>query len=285
MTVQTATELERLGILPAGSWKKAGGTRITMLPGYDIKGVEDIKSGDLPKFFLETLGPAIRAHVGDDNVELMQESYKLFGQQTGQRLGLLFLQNEAQRQRDVNLRHGVDPRAAIAGINDKDFGANLDNLGASIRGFAQVVGAPAIPNAIAGLHLLTDAMHGLTQTGAEHPTIANAIATGISPLIWGAAYAAVKDIYNHLPSMSGTQAAAHPGRDPRSPSVWPYAYVPPSSPPVITVTPVVVPPATAHVVVYVDGALAGSSSGNSPPPNSSFDHDGRMGFAGPDVRN
>jgi hypothetical protein len=32
MTVQTATELERLGILAKGSWKKGGGTGITTMP-------------------------------------------------------------------------------------------------------------------------------------------------------------------------------------------------------------------------------------------------------------
>jgi len=94
-------------------------------------------------------------------------------------------------------------------MTDKDFSANLNNLGAAISGFAQVIGAPAIPNAIAGLHLLTDAVHCITNQAAEHPTVANAIATGVTPLIWGAAHNALKDIYNHLPSMSGTQAAAH----------------------------------------------------------------------------
>ena len=59
----------------------------------------------------------------------MQESYKLFGQQTGQRLGLMFLQNEAQRERDVGLRQGVDPKSVYQGIGDKDYAANVWRIG------------------------------------------------------------------------------------------------------------------------------------------------------------
>ena len=107
---------------------------------------------------LNVLGPAIRAKVGDDNPALMQESYKLFGQQTGQRLGLMFMQNEAQRERDVNLRHGVDPALVYQGIGDKDYAANVSNLGTSFQGLMQVLGSNAIPGAITTLHGLTAAI-------------------------------------------------------------------------------------------------------------------------------
>jgi hypothetical protein len=136
------------------------------------------------------------------------------------------------------------------------------------------------------LHLLTDAMHGITNQAAEHLTVANAIVTGITPLIWGAAYNALKDIYDHLPSMSGTQAAAHPGRDPRSPSVGPYAYTPPSAPNITVAPPHVTSNANVDVKVYLDGNILGTSTASDTRvSDSSFDHDGRMGFAGPDVRN
>ena len=45
--------------------------------------------------------------------DLIQESSKMFGQQTGQRLALMFLANEAQRQRDVAIKNSVDPSAFI----------------------------------------------------------------------------------------------------------------------------------------------------------------------------
>ena len=55
---------------------------------------------------------------------------------------------------------------------DKDFGANVANLGSAIVGFAQIVGAANIPAAIAGLHSITDAVHALTDLAAKIPTAA-----------------------------------------------------------------------------------------------------------------
>ena len=52
----------------------------------------------------------------------------MFGQQTGQRLALMFLANEAQRQRDVAIKNGVDPSGVYQGMVDKDFGANSVTL-------------------------------------------------------------------------------------------------------------------------------------------------------------
>ncbi len=64
MTVQTAQELTDLGLLPEGGWRKAGGTGITMNPGVDIKGVDQIKSGDIAGWFVNTIAPAIEAKFG-----------------------------------------------------------------------------------------------------------------------------------------------------------------------------------------------------------------------------
>ena len=140
MTVQTAQELTDLGLLPEGGWRKAGGTGITMNPGVDIKGVDQIKSGDIAGWFINTVAPAIEAKFGSgmSTADLIQESSKMFGQQTGQRLALMFLANEAQRQRDVAIKNGVDPSGVYQGMVDKDFGANVGNLGSAIVGFAQI---------------------------------------------------------------------------------------------------------------------------------------------------
>lgn len=225
MTKQTAAELEALGALPHGSWRSGGGAGIIMNPGYKIAGEDDIKSGNLPKFFLETLGPLIRAKVGDNNANLMQESYKIFGQQTGQRLGLMFLQNEAQRERDVNLRHGVDPAKVYQGIEDKDLGMNVKNLGSSFQSFMQVLGGPSVETAINGLHLMTSAMQGLTKAAAISPA-ADKVAMGLAfgPAMLSNAFGAVKDIYNHMPSLFGPSGPSGPGRDPRSPNTPLGAY-------------------------------------------------------------
>ncbi len=84
----------------------------------------------------------------------------------------MFLANEAQRQRDVAIKNEVDPSGAYQGMIDKDFGANVGNLGSAIVGFAQIVGAANIPAAILGLQLITNAVHGLTNLAAQIPTAA-----------------------------------------------------------------------------------------------------------------
>jgi hypothetical protein len=299
MTVQTAQELTDLGLLPEGGWKKAGGTGITMNPGVDIKGVDEIKDGRIADWFLDTVGPAIEAKYGEHmtTADLIQESSKMFGQQTGQRLALMFLANEAQRQRDVAIKNGVDPQGVYQGIVDKDFAANLGNLGSAIKGFAEIVGSANIPAAIYGLHLLSDAIHGLTDLAAKIPTAAQ-IADNPVAHFDEAAGAAVWDWIKGFDSAihgkfwgTGAQAAPLPdigrpivGRDPRSPSTGTLAYIPPAAPPVVNVA-----PTALNVSVFVDGeivahAMEQSIERNNRTTSSSYDHDGRAGFAGPDVR-
>jgi hypothetical protein len=126
------------------------------------------------------------------------------------------------------------------GIGDKDLGANVNNLGAAIQGLAQVVGGPAVPQAIEGLHLLTGAIHRLTGLAASNPTAAKSMLGAVfGPSLFMGAWDAAKDqamaLWHHLPSMSGTQAAgAVHGRDPRSPQSGTLAYTPPSAPVSVT---------------------------------------------------
>jgi hypothetical protein len=218
MTKQTASELEELGILSHGSWRSGGGSGIIMNPGYEIKGIDDIKSGDLPDFMNTVLGPAIRAKVGDSNRALMEESYKIFGQQTGERLGLMFLQNEAQRQRDVNLRQGVDPDSVYKGIGDKDYAQNVSNLGASFQSLMQVVGSNAIPGAITTIHGITDALQGLTKLAADHPAASNdVLGSLLTPSLVTNAVGAMKDLLDHIRA-PGSDAASHMPARPFTPT-------------------------------------------------------------------
>src|ERR1700677_2055625 len=154
MTKPTADSLEELGILPKGGWKKSG-TGITMLPGFEMKGADEIKDPDkgMGNWIRDVWGPAVKEKLGANFsvANLMQESYKDFGQQTGQRLGLMFLMNAAQQDRDIGIRHGINPNSVYGGIGERDLAANLDNLSKSFQGFAQVVGGPSTAAAISGL--------------------------------------------------------------------------------------------------------------------------------------
>jgi hypothetical protein len=165
MTYPTALALSNLGLMPDGHWSKAG-TGVTMDPGFDIRGIDEIKDPQkgMGAWLNDVWAPYVRKRFAEEGKEfnpanIMQESYKDFGQATGQRLALMFLMNKAQQDRDISIRHGVDPSSAYSNIGDKDYAANINNVGA-IKGFIEIFGSASVPAAIVGLHLLTDAIHG-----------------------------------------------------------------------------------------------------------------------------
>lgn len=175
MTKPTADSLEELGILPKGGWKKSG-VGVSLLPGYEMKGADEIKDPQkgMGQWLVDVWGPAVKDKLLRDGKEInvaniMEESFKDFGQQTGQRLGLMFLMNKSQQDRDIAIRHGVNPASAYSGIGEKDLGANLDAVAKAWQGFAQVVGGPSTEAAIAGLHGLTGAMQEMTKVAALSP--------------------------------------------------------------------------------------------------------------------
>jgi hypothetical protein len=199
MTFQTAQQLEEIGIMPAGGYMRAG-AGISMKPGFEMQGIQEIMDPNkgIGSWLTDVWGPAVKAKLEKegtyDTAHIMAESYKDFGQQTGQRFGLLFLQNLPQVQRDQLLRHGVDPASAYSGIGDKDYAANMSNVGSAAKGFMEVFGSPSVPSAIGGLHLLTDAMHGLTNLAAAHPDIDKAgMGAMFGPALLGNFIGAVKD--------------------------------------------------------------------------------------------
>jgi len=211
MTFQTAQQLEEIGIMPAGGYMRAG-AGISMKPGFAMQGIEEIMDPNkgIGSWLTDVWGPAVKAKLEKegtyDTAHIMAESYKDFGQQTGQRFGLLFLQNLPQVQRDQLLRHGVDPASAYSGIGDKDYAANMNNVGAAAKGFMEVFGSPSVPNAIGGLHLLTDAMHGLTNLAADHPNIDKAGMSAIfGPALLGNFVGAIRDLITHLNPGSAVQ--------------------------------------------------------------------------------
>jgi hypothetical protein len=211
MTGNTAAQLEDLGIMPAGGWEKAGGG-IIMHPGAQMKGIAEIMDPNkgIGSWLTDVWGPAVKAKLEKeghyDTAHIMQESYKDFGQQTGQRFGLLFLQNLPQVQRDQLLRRGVDPASAYSGIGDQDYAANINNVGSAAKGFMEVFGSASVPTAIGGLHLLADAIHGLTSAAAMSPAADRSIlGAAFGPALFGNAYNAIKDLITHLSPGSPVQ--------------------------------------------------------------------------------
>jgi hypothetical protein len=161
---------------------------------------------------------------------------------------------------------------------------NVGNLGSAIVGFAQIVGAANIPAAISGLHLLTDAVHGLTNLSASIPTAAqiadNPVAhfnEAAGAAIWGA----LKNFDNSIHGKvwgSGAQAAPLGGVGPYDPLSSVRAPQP------VTAT------SNIKVDVYVDSELIGSRIESAITsalrlPGSSADTDGRANHMPPDAYN
>jgi hypothetical protein len=213
MTFPTASSLSDLGLMPGGHWRK-GGTGIIMDEGYDINGVDEIKdpAKGMGAWLNDYWAPAVKKKFEKEGKEfnpgnIMQESYKDFGQATGQRLALMFLMNKAQQDRDIAIRHGVDPAAAYSGIGDQDLGANIRNVRSAAKGFMEVFGSASVHTAIGGLHLLTDALHAFTSAASISPVADRSIlGAAFGPAMFGNVYNAVKDFISHLKPSAPVQA-------------------------------------------------------------------------------
>jgi len=191
MSPQKAEELESLGILPKGGWHKAG-AGIAMNPGQKMLGEDEIKDPEkgIAAWVRDVWGPAVMRKLGPNATvaDVMQESYKDFSTSTAQRLGLLFLANSAQVERDKLIRNSVDPKGAYQGMVAYDLAANANNLSAAIKGLGEVLGGPSTDVAISGLQTLTSAIHGLTDAASISP---NADKTILGTALGGALAGAV----------------------------------------------------------------------------------------------
>ena len=132
------------------------------------------------------------------------------------------------------------------------------------QGLAKLLGAPA------------------SNTGPDGKPITDSASV---PAAIAAAFGHGKD----APPATGLPKSFHPGRDPRSPSTGPYSYTPPAAPVVIPPPAVNVAPTAVNVSVFVDGeivahAMEMSIARNNRTTNSSYDHDGRSAWEGPDIR-
>jgi hypothetical protein len=174
MTAPKAEEMARLGLLPpAGptTWHKSG-VGVYVAPGA-LLGEAEIKDPlrGIAGWMRDVLTPAMKAHGYTSNADTQQELYRLFGTETGRRMAGLYLQNEAQIQRDAELYRKVNPDMAYQGIAAHDYGANLQNLGRSIENFGQAVGSPSVGAAIGYMRAISAVLNSIGGAAAAHPDV------------------------------------------------------------------------------------------------------------------
>ena len=186
MTKQSALRLQELGILPEGGWEAAGGG-IAMKPGYHLKGEDEIKDPEkgLKGFVNDVWAPAAAAQLKKENMpetlpNMLQEAIKDYGTQTGQRLALLYWSNKAQVDKDIALRHGVNPEDAYKGMVEHDFGANMTALSKSINDFAGSVGSPGVDAAIQRMQQMSGVFSGISAAAIAHPDVAKGALDGLA---------------------------------------------------------------------------------------------------------
>jgi len=191
MGLSTAMQMEADGLFKAGSVHKAGtGVKIDDggLVGEDIlKG-----PGGMQAWMEGVLIPQFKAHGITDQAAQMQELYKVFGTETARRMAALFITSQAQIAKDAGLQDAASKQNLYGNVMGTDLGANMSGLSGALHGFFEVLGAPMVKPAIAGLTFLTSGVNQLLSILSAHPDLAGVAgavgATGAAALIGGGAY-------------------------------------------------------------------------------------------------
>jgi hypothetical protein len=220
----------------------------------------------------------------EQQIEFVERIFNRNAAETGVLLGI----NPGNVERTAAAIKRSDSLAdATSKIDASDPYASLSKAFASLKDLGAALGGPTIPGIVASLNAFADALgfatHSITSVHKKPdgtPEYLDSTHDGT----WDAVRGLFSSPASAKPLMSGSRSIV--GRDPRSPSSGPYAYTPSSAPIVNVAPPHVTSSANVDVKVYLDGNILGTSTASDTRvSDSSYDHDGRMGFAGPDVRN
>jgi hypothetical protein len=180
MAKPTAEEMESLGLLQEGKWH-ASGTGVFVdkggLNGEDI--LKYPKQGML-EWANKVLLPSLSAKGVTSSADIQQELYRVFGTETARRMMGLFIQNQAQIQKDASLYDNARKAGgAYPGIAGGDLGQNVTNLRDAVNNFLQAFGAPIVPMAIETLQKLSSGINSLAQGALAHPEAMKVIGEGL----------------------------------------------------------------------------------------------------------
>lgn len=180
MTKPTADEMQEMGLLKEGMWKKSGtGVFVEKggLVGEDI--LKDVHRG-VGEWMKQVLIPSFTSHGITAPADVQQELYRIFGTETGRRMAGLYIQNSAQIDRDKALyNQALGTGGSYGNVAGGDLGANVKNLQDAVVNFLQAFGAPMVPGAIDVMQKLASGINSLAQGALAHPEAMKLIGEGL----------------------------------------------------------------------------------------------------------
>lgn len=183
MTKPTAEEMEAMGLLVPGMWHKSGtGVFVDKggVVGEDI--LKDPQRG-IAAWMSSVLLPAFSQHGITSAADIQQELYRVFGTETGRRMAGLYIQNQAQIERDAKLYDQALGGQAYGNVAKGDLAANTKNFADAYQSLLQALGSPLVPTAIQALQTMSNGLNGLAGSLLAHPDMAKAIGESIAVLV------------------------------------------------------------------------------------------------------
>jgi hypothetical protein len=255
-----------------------------------------------PTVAFQKIGEALKAHGFTTEEEIGKEIGKFTSnRQVGEFIAKSIM-GAQQLGRTTNAVRGAESGATAANnVLANDPATAWDRITSGLSNFAAAFTGPQMSGITSGLNSFADALNaavGPTKAIADNLVALqswfdrnNVLKRTADDLKADPARVAHANEFDRLSfweklKMQFGPLPAHPetvGRNPRSGL---HPYTPPPAPVVIPPPTVHVEPASATVNVYLDSELlARASSIDTRTVNGTFDHDGRQGFASPDVRN
>ena len=179
MAWPTAVEMDRLGLLVPGKFRK-GGTGTIVDPG-GIQGEDIIKDPNqgLDAWANKILMPALTAKGITSQADVMQTLIKVFGTSTGQRLGALYVQNGPQIERDKQMIDKYNSITAYQNLSNGSYALNLENATKAFSNMMESVGSASTPAAISVMKTFADSMNAVAGAALKHPQAASDVTMGV----------------------------------------------------------------------------------------------------------
>jgi hypothetical protein len=180
MNIDTAKELERLGIAKPGDFEFEHGKVITKT-GSMRTAVDQLQNDPL-SFMVNTIVPALNAKGLTSVKDVQAEGYRMFGTGPAQRLMFeLFRGQEQIKQERARAQAALAPGAAFASAQEHDPVQGMAAFTKAFNDMLGAIGGPTLTAAIPGMNALTTLFNSVAAAASEHKqgaAIAGSIASG-----------------------------------------------------------------------------------------------------------
>jgi hypothetical protein len=211
MTVQTATEMQRMGLLSRKEWHSDHGHVVTSLAA-SMRFVQALKDPD--KFITGELNSRMNNQHFTD-AQKLAEVFRLYGKQTTQRIIQEAISGAPQFARSRSMFHVIpDIDAQFKAIMAMSYDANVTSMSTAWKNFTAALGSAGTPMAITMLQGMTSVLQRMTAFANAHPELTRwimGIAAGLAALsVVGGTIAVATIAFGALGGALGSLAAVAP---------------------------------------------------------------------------